>query len=102
MCNFFENNGRPDLSIGSVVKHFKRNFLTEDELKKPETKNMYLYKILNIAEHTETKEKLVIYQAMSGDYKIYARPLKMFLSKVDTNKYPNSKQKYRFELVKKY
>lgn len=68
---------------GKLVKHFKGK----------------CYLILDIAEHTESGEELVIYKAMYGDYKIYARPIDMFISKVDKVKYPNINQTYRFELV---
>ena len=87
---------------GDIVKHFKREMQTADELKR--VPNIYLYEIVGVAIHSETREKMMVYKALydkdqRGNFKLYARPLDMFCSEVDHKKYPDVKQKYRFEKV---
>ena len=81
--------------IGTIVQHFKCEMITDEE----RAANMYLYRIIDYAEHTETREMLTIYQALYGDFRTYARPVEMFMSEVDREKYPDVKQRYRFEEV---
>ena len=84
-----ENRFRP----GDIVQHFKRETLTDEE----RAANKYLYEIVGVATHSETREPMMIYKALYDDGGMYARPLEMFLSEVDRVKYPDVKQKYRFE-----
>ncbi len=82
---------------GDIVQHFKREQLTEEERKT----NRYLYQIVGPAVHSETREPLMVYQALYGDFGLYVRPAAMFCSEVDRKKYPEIRQRYRFEKINK-
>ena len=71
-----------ELKVKGIYKHFKGDY----------------YIVEDVAIHSETNEKYVVYRQLYGESKLYIRPYDMFTSKVDKIKYPEVKQKYRFEL----
>lgn len=73
------HNPRPQ----ELYRHFKGN----------------LYQIRCLAKHSETREMMVVYQAMYGTFETFVRPLSMFMEEVDREKYPDARQRYRFELL---
>ena len=74
---------RADPKPQELYRHFKGN----------------IYQIRCLARHTETHEMMVVYQAMYDTFEIYVRPLSMFMEEVDHVKYPDVRQRYRFELL---
>ena len=82
------------LRIGDIVQHFKRE--TVDQ-----AGDMYLYEITDFAVHSETRERYVVYRALYADGGTFIRPYDMFMGEVDRVKYPNIRQTYRFELVRR-
>lgn len=71
-----------EVKIKGIYKQFKGDY----------------YIVEDVAIHSETKEKYIVYRGLYGDGKLYIRPYDMFMSEVDREKYPNVEQKYRFEL----
>ena len=94
---------RRNFKAGDIVQHFKREQMSDEQIKKEPTK--YLYEIIGTSRHTENGEELMIYRPLynpecTKGVDFAARPLDMFMSEVDHEKYPEIVQKYRFELKK--
>lgn len=80
------------LCVGDIVRNFKRETVTDGSQR-------YLYRIVAFAAHTETDEELVVYEALYPPFGTWCRPRAMFESEVDHEKYPEIKQRWRFERV---
>lgn len=80
--NTLNMQNMPNIKIGDTVRHFKGN----------------LYLVLNLAEHTENGDYMIIYKAL-GTGKVYARPFEMFMSKIEEGREDKFNQKYRFVSV---
>ena len=83
---------------GDIIRHFKRDMVSDEE----KQENMYLYKVLAIGMHTETKERMLVYQALYYPFGVFVRPLEMATEEVDIDKYPylrgiKNRQKHRLE-----
>lgn len=77
----YEHSMRPNPRPQEIYRHFKGN----------------LYQIITLARHSEDGARMVVYQQLYAPYEVYVRPLEMFMSRIDTRKYPNERQTYRFE-----
>ena len=73
-----------NIEVGKKYRHFKG---TE-------------YEVIAIGKHSETLEEMVVYKALYGNNDIWIRPLSMFTTKLDKEKYPDIDQEYRFEEIK--
>lgn len=68
--------------VNRIYRHFKGDY----------------YIVVGIAKHSETEEEMVVYRQLYGAGELWVRPMSLFISEVDHKKYPDVKQKYRFEL----
>ena len=79
---------------GDIIQHFKRETVDQNSMR-------YLYEFIGVATHSETRDRVVVYRALYRDKELFVRPYEMFMEEVDHDKYPEIRQKYRFEKIRK-
>ena len=72
-----------NIEVGKKYRHFKGKE----------------YEVIAIGKHSETLEEMVVYKALYGNGDVWIRPLEMFITKLDKEKYPNIDQEYRFKEI---
>ena len=75
---------------GDIIQHFKRETVDKSSMQ-------YLYEYIGVAMHSETRDRMIVYRALYGEKGLFVRPYEMFMEEVDHEKYPEIRQKYRFE-----
>ncbi len=83
-----------EFASGDIIQHFKRETVDQNSMQ-------YLYEFIGVATHSETRDRVVVYRALYGDKGLFVRPYEMFMEEVDHEKYPEIRQKYRFEKIRK-
>ena len=83
-----------EFASGDIIQHFKRETVDQNSMQ-------YLYEFIGVATHSETRDRAVVYRALYGDKGLFVRPYEMFMEEVDHDKYPEIRQKYRFEKIRK-
>ena len=79
---------------GDIIQHFKRETADQNSMQ-------YLYEYIGVAMHSETRDRMIVYRALYGEKGLFVRPYEMFMEEVDHEKYPEIRQKYRFEKILK-
>lgn len=72
-----------NIEVGKKYRHFKGKE----------------YEVIAIGKHSETLEEMVVYKALYGNGDVWIRPLDMFTTKLDKEKYPDIEQEYRFKEI---
>ena len=81
-------------ALGDIIQHFKRETVDQSSMQ-------YLYEYIGVAMHSETRDRMIVYRALYGEKGLFVRPYEMFMEEVDHEKYPEIRQKYRFEKTQK-